>query len=105
MLGPKTMVAGCIDEALSIAEDEQPDAILIDANLNGADGIAALPALRSLAPNTALIVFTGAMSGSARSRSLQLGADAYISKLHVGRIRELVREIVLEARVRRRDAG
>lgn len=68
------------EEALACCEDFAPSRILLDLNMPGQSGLAALPALRSLAPDAALVVLTGYSSIATAVEAIKLGATQYLCK-------------------------
>ena len=67
-------------EACRIAEENQPDVILLDVLMPGQNGIDLIPAFRSASPASKIIMLTlWDMSGYRDSAKLA-GADEFISK-------------------------
>src|SRR5256885_17219024 len=67
------------ETALTLVHDQQPDAVLLDVNLPGLDGIQVCEALRH-DPATArlpIIMLTGRGDEEAESRARAAGASAY----------------------------
>jgi CheY-like chemotaxis protein len=80
--GHEVLTAASGDEALAIAERDQPDAILLDVMMPGQDGPATLAALRGL-PATAgipVVFLTAKARQSDREALTALGAAAVITK-------------------------
>lgn len=65
--------------ALALVAEHQPDAVLLDVDLNGEDGLALVPSVRALAPATAVVVFSSA-SRATPSLVQASGADAFVEK-------------------------
>lgn len=57
--GYQTVEAGTVADTLTVAEREQPDAVLLDVKLPDGSGIAALEELRKRSPALVIIVITG----------------------------------------------
>jgi NtrC-family two-component system response regulator AlgB len=91
---------GSVSEALEILGEWRYDVGLLDARLGAEDGIALLPLLRRAAPQTNWVVFSMATNSTDRMRALAAGAVAYVDKIHIDRIDELV----MEFRSHRSDA-
>jgi DNA-binding NarL/FixJ family response regulator len=72
--------AGSAEEALALVERAQPDVLLLDLELPGADGIAALPSLLGASPATRVLVFTAYDTDERVFGSLQAGARGYLLK-------------------------
>ncbi len=70
------------EQGLTIAEEELPDIILMDINLPGIDGKAALKILRSLQDTSTIpvIAVTANAMGSDIKEGLEAGFDEYITK-------------------------
>lgn len=68
------------EEALACCEAFAPSHILLDLNMPGQSGLAALPALRALAPEAALVVLTGYSSIATAVEAIKLGATQYLCK-------------------------
>ena len=69
-------------DAVSIAQSEQPDVILMDIQMPEMDGLAAIQALRhsSQCAHTPIIALTALAMDSDRDRCLAAGANEYLSK-------------------------
>ena len=68
------------EAALACCTDFAPSHILLDLNMPGQSGLAALPALRTLAPEAALVVLTGYSSIATAVEAIKLGATQYLCK-------------------------
>src|SRR5690606_40959944 len=83
------------NQALTIWEEEQPDLVLLDVNLPGADGYEVLRRIRTLA-DTPVIMLTVRADEDDTVRGLDLGADDYVAKpfspkMLLARIRAVLR--------------
>lgn len=65
-------------EAIAITRTRIPDAVVLDLDLGGHDGLDALPALREAAPSLRVVVYSGA--DDREGEVLAAGADAWVSK-------------------------
>ncbi len=77
--------AGSCAEAIAVAQETQPDVVLLDVQMpdGGAgaeDGIAALPALRAAAPRAKVIIVTTFGRPGYLRRALQAGAVGFMVK-------------------------
>jgi PAS domain S-box-containing protein len=67
-------------EAIELAQRLQPELILLDVSMPRMDGLAALPRIREIAPETKVVLYTGFDEGGLSSRARELGAAALIEK-------------------------
>lgn len=92
--GYTTIEASTGEEALSIAQAEQPDLILLDINLPGIDGFQTLKRLKNSVRTGRIpvILLSGIKDAKEKAKGLNLGASDYITKPYSS--------LELEARVR-----
>ena len=62
-------------EAIDRAQSLSPDVILLDVAMPVMDGLAALPELRRLLPDSVIVIFTGFENEDLARRALAGGAD------------------------------
>jgi signal transduction histidine kinase len=67
-------------DGLQLAEETQPDIILLDHNLPHMTGSEAATRLRKMLPNTPIVIVTADLSSGTRERALAAGAVGFISK-------------------------
>ena len=67
-------------EAISLARALHPDVVLMDVEMPGMDGISATAALRSLAPQSAVVILTLYDDAVTRIRVREAGAAAFVAK-------------------------
>lgn len=67
-------------EALAVASDVAPDAIVSELNFPEAGGLELVRALRSACPGAAILVFSGHDPATYAERTLRAGASGYVSK-------------------------
>ena len=73
-------------EAVRLAEQLRPDAVVLDLAMPSGDGLEVLPTLRQALPEARIVVYSAYADPERKARDL--GADAYVVK---GRpLRELV---------------
>ncbi len=77
--GVRVVAAHVGPDALRLAEEEQPDVVLVDVRAPGTDGIALLRSLKARF-SIPVIVITAAPSEADRRASLEAGAAAYLAK-------------------------
>jgi two-component system response regulator GlrR len=79
--GPYVCVtAGSGEEALALAERDQPDLIVSDLRMPGRDGLALLRALKQLSASTPVIIFTAYATDATAQEALAAGANAFLAK-------------------------
>jgi DNA-binding NarL/FixJ family response regulator len=66
------------DEAVLLAEEFQPDLILMDARMPKMNGIEAIRIIRAKSPRIKIIVLS--MYPDIKDEALEAGADAFVSK-------------------------
>jgi DNA-binding NarL/FixJ family response regulator len=94
---PRLEVVGEADDAragIDRVSALRPDAILLDLSMPGMDGLEAIPLLKEVSPETAIVVFSGFSAERLGPRALELGAMRYVRK---GDDFEELRRIVLDA--------
>ena len=69
--------------AYSLWQQHQPDVTLLDLAMHGIDGIATLHRIRRASPAAGVLVLTSAESQEDAQRSIDAGANGYVTK-HVG---------------------
>lgn len=67
-------------DAIGLAEDHQPDVVVLDVAMPVMDGLEALPLIRAAAPASRIAVLSGFTARSMGSNAEAQGADAYIEK-------------------------
>ena len=90
MKGVSALAASTIEEAESALEQRQPDVILVDLDLAGADGAVVVGAARRRCPSAFVAVFTGDDPATRRPELRALGADVVVRKGPPDTIRVLV---------------
>ncbi|MGI8805634.1 MAG: response regulator [Thermoleophilaceae bacterium] len=79
--GYATLVAGDGREALRLAEDEQPDLVVLDIMLPGIDGLEVMRRMRDRqGERSPIILLTAKGEPTDRVIGLRLGADDYVAK-------------------------
>jgi DNA-binding NarL/FixJ family response regulator len=72
--------AGSAEAALALAERLRPDVALLDLELPGLDGVAAIARLAAVAPQTRVVVFTAYDTDERVFGAIQAGAKGYVLK-------------------------
>jgi two-component system nitrate/nitrite response regulator NarL len=98
---------GKTGEALYLARALDPDVILVDVAMRGAEGVALVEHLRAAAPAAAVLVLTLRGDENTRARAREAGAQAFLEKC--GGAADLLRAIRQNAKpdsgYRHRPAG
>jgi DNA-binding response OmpR family regulator len=83
-------------DALRMLSKDHFDLVITDIRMPGLTGLDILPRIRSLKPETPIIVMTAYGSDDVRRRSLERGATTYLEKpIHLSKLRTVIREMVL----------
>lgn len=72
--------AGDLDSAVEIAEQQSPDAVLLDFVLGRRISVEELPRMRSACPGSLIIVYTGNPEDATAAGVLEAGADLLLEK-------------------------
>jgi DNA-binding response OmpR family regulator len=75
-----TRLAATAAGAVEMAEDERPDAVLLDINLPDASGTLTLNILRSMRPDVPIIMVTANADEEVARETLKRGAFDYVTK-------------------------
>ena len=90
-LGHAAQIAGDAASALRLITQGAPDVVLLDIDLPGLSGIAALPAIHAIAPAARIIMVRGTNDDVIARRSLAAGAFDYLVKpIDLTRLAEVV---------------
>jgi DNA-binding response OmpR family regulator len=76
---PSITLAASREAALAQARRIAPDAVVLDADLRGEDGLALVPLLRALTEHVVVVVHSSAPFAD-RHRALASGADEFLEK-------------------------
>ncbi|HEX2017166.1 MAG TPA: response regulator transcription factor [Solirubrobacteraceae bacterium] len=94
--------AGDGQAAVEGVASTRPDVVLLDLSMPTCDGLEAIPRIRHVAPETAVIVLSGFGAGRMAPQVLAAGAHGYIEKGEsFAGIRRAVREVALHRDARR----
>jgi CheY-like chemotaxis protein len=83
--GHEVLSVGSGAEAVALYDQLRPDAVLLDVDMPGMDGLATLGALRALDPEARVAMLTGNAGGGTIRGALALGARDYVLKPFQGR--------------------
>jgi two-component system response regulator NreC len=72
--------AGTVPDAIRMARAHRPDVLVLDLNMPGGSGLAAIPTLRDEVPATAIVVLTMQDDPSFARKALQAGALGFVLK-------------------------
>jgi CheY-like chemotaxis protein len=82
------------EEAVRLAQDLHPDAVLLDILMPGMDGWEALPLIRRVAPSAVVVVVSAlGRRQDVAERATALGAAAYVEKARLGSTPGLVASV------------
>jgi two-component system KDP operon response regulator KdpE len=96
--------AGTGSDAVGLLQRRSFDLVLLDINMPGLNGLEACRKIRSIAPNTGIVMVTVRDAEEDKVRALEAGADDYVTKPF--RFRELVARIgAVLRRTRRHSLG
>lgn len=83
-------------EAIDLAELSQPDVVVLDLNLEEESGLSAIPKLKAVAPESPIVVFSGAQAMKTPAR--HAGAFAVLDKVSMSSVGDLERVLAEVAR-------
>jgi DNA-binding NarL/FixJ family response regulator len=72
--------ADSVNAALTLAEQQKPDALVLDLHLGGRDGIEMVGRMRELLPHAKILVFSMNSEDLFAKRALRAGANGYLMK-------------------------
>jgi CheY-like chemotaxis protein len=76
-------------QAIELARELRPDAVVLDLRMPGMDGVEALPLIRAASPGTVIVALSALPVGPMTDRAVDLGAT-YIRKPDLRRVVNLV---------------
>ncbi len=83
------------EHALSVVREHGPELVLLDISMPVMDGLDALPHIREICPDAAVVMLSGFSASAMREVSLELGADGYVEKGQpIRKVIDRLREIV-----------
>ncbi len=89
--GHTSLIAANGNEALELARSERPDAVFMDIQMPGADGLTALEQLQAEFPDLPVIIMTAYGTIDTAMKAMQLGAFDYLGKpVELPQIRSLL---------------
>jgi DNA-binding NarL/FixJ family response regulator len=94
---------GKTGEALYLAQALDPDVIVVDIAMRGAEGVTLVERLRAAAPEAAVVVLTLRGDEDTRARAREAGAQAFLEKC--GGVADLLRAVRQNAARRIRGTG
>ncbi|MBV8981121.1 MAG: response regulator [Acidimicrobiia bacterium] len=89
--GRAEVVGEAVDgnEAVRLAAELHPDAVVLDLRMPGMDGVSALPLIRDASPGTVVVALSALPVGPMTDRAVDLGAT-YVRKPDLRRVVNLV---------------
>ena len=67
-------------EAIRLAEQHQPDVVVLDVAMPIMDGFEALPHITTVAPDSTVVMYTSQSTAADRARAMSLGAHHFVEK-------------------------
>ena len=80
------------DEAIRLADELEPDVVLMDLSMPVVDGFEASRRIRAATPATAVIVLTGSSNAQDVEKAYDAGAAGYVTKDRIAK--DLVRAVL-----------
>ncbi len=94
------------EEALAMADDDQPEVMVLDLKMPGIDGIEVLRRMKKSHPETEVIILTGHGSATEEKMAAELGAFAYLRKpVDIDELTETMRAAYRKIETARGDHG
>jgi len=82
-------------EAIGLAFKYEPDLLLMDTSMPTMDGLEALPAVLTLAPDTKVVIFTGFEERGLADAARELGASDFIEKsIRIGELADRLLRVI-----------
>ncbi|MEA2483658.1 MAG: hypothetical protein QOC55_1605 [Thermoleophilaceae bacterium] len=82
-------------DSVRLAEELQPDVVVLDLAMPGIDGLEAITQIRAAPDPPLILVHSGFDADTMRDRVLALGAERYLEKRgNLGDVRKAVRELI-----------
>lgn len=86
------------DLAGKLNSQRQPDVLLLDINLLDSEGLATVKSTRQMAPNSELIVITGAYNNRLVTKSIETGVAAFLYKpFEMQRLRDALEAVISQS--------
>lgn len=83
-----------VTEAWRLAQSEQFDLYLLDTRFPGEDGLELCRRLRSYAPHTPILIYSGNAYETDKKKGLAAGANDYLTKPFMGDLAETIRQSI-----------
>jgi DNA-binding NarL/FixJ family response regulator len=71
------------EDGVALAEELAPDVVLLDLRMPGMDGFEALPRIKQVRPEAAVIVLTALEAEEAAQEGILVGAAGFVEKRHI----------------------
>ena len=87
---------------VELVSNTRPDLVVLDLNMPGMDGLTALPRMRSVSPQTAVVMLTGNEDPTIQVAAIRGGVSAFLNKgaALTDRLLPVLREILSEPVIR-----
>ena len=96
----EVVVASRLADALALANDSNPDAVVLDMSLPDAEGVEAVRRMRSAMPQVPIVVLSGSEDEQMATQAVQAGAHDYLIK---GRVNEVTLRRALRYAIERQQ--
>ncbi len=83
-----------VAEAWRLAQSEQFDLYLLDSRFSDGDGLELCRRLRSFAPHTPILIYSGDAYEADKKNGLAAGANDYLTKPFMGNLTETIRQYI-----------
>jgi DNA-binding NarL/FixJ family response regulator len=80
-----------VSKLLTLVEAGKPELVVLDLWLEGTTGASALPEIRKLSPDTAVVIYSG--HAAWKSKALGGGAAAFVTKPHFDELETVIRRL------------
>ena len=103
--GHRPTIVSSGDEAIDKVQDIHPDLVIMDVRMPGTGGLEALERIKSLEPDTYVLIMTAYSSSQTSIDAMKLGAFDYLNKpLDLDDLRDVIRKALEDKALSQKDA-